>query len=77
MTTLTLEASLAYLDAECARRSLRDFATLMSLPSYEQGDLAAAITDYTSIVERYSSNADPEMRAVVATAREQLAKLAD
>jgi hypothetical protein len=33
--------------------------------------------DFTLIVERYSSDIDPEMRAVVAIARKELAKFAD
>ena len=43
----------------------------------QQGDYAAAIADYTSAVKRYSADADPAIREVVAVAREELAKLAD
>ena len=34
----------------------------------QQGDYAAAIADYTSAVERYSADADPAMRILVALA---------
>ena len=49
---LTVEASLAYLDAECARRSLLDFSTLMSLPSYEQPDHVKLLIEYLEAMER-------------------------
>ena len=52
MVELTLEAALAYLDAECARRSLRDFATLMSLPEYEQPPHVLMLIDHLEALER-------------------------
>ena len=47
------------------------------LTHHEKGDLTAEIADYTLVVKRYSDDADPAMREVVASAREELAKLAD
>ena len=47
------------------------------LTHHEKGDLAAAIADYTLIVNSYNTDADPAIRAVVAEALAQLAKLAD
>ena len=49
---LTLEASLAYLEAECARRSLLDFARLMSLPSYEQPAHVKLLIEHLEALER-------------------------
>src|SRR5690606_29822995 len=52
VTTLTREAALAYLEAECARQSLADYAVLMSPRTYEQPAHVRMLIEHLEAVER-------------------------
>lgn len=52
MTTLTKDAALAFLEAECARQSLLDYARLVSPDTYEQPPHVLALIDLLEAVER-------------------------
>lgn len=56
MNTLTREAGLAYLEAECARQSLSDYARLIQPPTYEQPPQAVALIELLEALERRDIN---------------------
>lgn len=52
MTTLTREAAYAYLEAECARQSLSDYARLCQPDTYEQPAQVSMLIDHLEAIER-------------------------
>ena len=76
----TLVQSLAARSLEDATRVRVERARalfLRGLTYGAEGDFDAAIADYTSIIEIYGDDPDPEMRLLVAKALEELAKVAN